>query len=247
VNLKKNQHYAVIDNIFYTFISRNLIHIMINIAIADDQKLFRKGMVALINSFDGMSIIFEAGNGRELLDSCANSSIKPDIILLDLSMPEMNGLDALRILKQEHPNISIIILSSHEAENFILATIQAGANGYLAKNAEPEEVEQAIREVHKNDFYFTMPMLEIMRKGLTKKIQPTSFDSENHLTMREKEILKLICKQFNSSEIAEQLFLSSRTVEGHRNNLLLKTGSRNTAGLVLYALKYKLLDIDLTD
>jgi DNA-binding NarL/FixJ family response regulator len=217
----------------------------INIAIADDQKLFRKGMAALINSFDDMAIVFEAENGKQLLQLCGEAMQKPDIILLDLSMPEMNGLEALKILKEDHPKIKVVILSSHEVENFILATIQAGANGYLAKNAEPEEVELAISEVYKNDFYFTMPMLAIMRKGLVKKASLVSLDNENNLTAREKEVLKLICKQFNSHEIAEKLFLSNRTVEGHRNNLLLKTGSRNTAGLVLFALKHKLLDLEL--
>lgn len=217
----------------------------INIAIADDQKLFRKGMIALISSFENMEMIFEAGNGKELIEQCRTAVEKPDIILLDLSMPEMNGLDALKILKVEFPSIRAIILTIHEVENFILATIQAGANGYLAKNAEPEEVELAIREVFKNDFYFTVPMLEIMRKGLTKKAQPISLDHER-LTNREKEVLQLICKQFSSHEIAEKLFLSHRTVEGHRNNLLAKTGSRNTAGLVLFALKHQLLDIDLS-
>ncbi|RZL48335.1 MAG: response regulator transcription factor [Pedobacter sp.] len=215
----------------------------INIAIADDQKLFRKGMVALVGTFDGMSLIFEAGNGIELLELCEHSEIKPDVILLDLSMPEMNGLDALKILKEKHVAIKVIVLTINEAENFILATIQAGANGYLAKNAEPEEVELAIREVFKNDFYFTLPMLEIMRKGLVKKLQPLAFEKEDHLTPREKEVLQLICKQFSSIEIAEKLFLSNRTVEGHRNNLLQKTSSRNTAGLVLYALKNKLIDL----
>ena len=213
----------------------------IHIAIADDQKLFRKGMAALISSFENMVLIFEAGDGKELLQLCDEAMVKPDVILLDLSMPEMNGLDALKLLKVKHPAVRAIILSIHEVENFILATIQAGANGYLAKNAEPEEVELAIREVFKNDFYFTLPMLEIMRKGLTKKAQPISL-AEDHLTPREKEVLQLICKQFSSHEIAEQLFLSHRTVEGHRNNLLTKTGSRNTAGLVLYALKHKFLD-----
>ncbi len=217
----------------------------INIAIADDQKLFRKGMAALVNSFDDMTVVFEAENGRELLELCGEHEQKPTIILLDLSMPEMNGLEALKVLKEDFPEIKVIILSSHEVENFILATIQAGANGYLAKNAEPEEVEMAIREVVKNDFYFTMPMLAIMRKGLVKKAPIVSLDNEDNLTAREKEVLKLICKQFNSHEIAEKLFLSNRTVEGHRNNLLIKTGSRNTAGLVLYALKHKLLDLEL--
>lgn len=218
---------------------------MINIAIADDQKLFRKGMGALIGSFENMQLVFEAGNGKELIALCREAQPKPDVVLLDLSMPEMNGLEALKVLKVEFPTIRAIILTIHEVENFILATIQAGANGYLAKNAEPEEVEVAIREVFKNDFYFTVPMLEIMRKGLTKKTQPALLDHER-LTNREKEVLQLICKQFSSQEIAEKLFLSHRTVEGHRNNLLAKTGSRNTAGLVLFALKHQLLDIDLS-
>ena len=216
----------------------------IKIAIADDQKLFRKGITALIKSFEHMEVVFEAENGLELLSLCENFENTPDIILLDLSMPEMNGLDALKVLKEKYPLISIIILTSHELESFILATIQAGANGYLAKNAEPEEVEKAIREVYKNDFYFTLPMLEIMRKGLVKKTNLIKLNEQDHLTNREKEVLSLICEQLNSSEIAEKLFLSARTVEGHRNNLLLKTKSRNTAGLVLYALKHKLFDLD---
>ncbi|MFN0257580.1 response regulator [Pedobacter ureilyticus] len=217
----------------------------INVAIADDQKLFRKGMIALVNSFENVKIIFEAENGKQLIDLVDSATEQPNIILLDLSMPEMNGLEALKIIKEKHPAIGVIILTIHEAEHHILATIQAGANGYLAKNAEPEEVEQAIREVAKNDFYFTMPMLEIMRKGLSKKPQAFSLDqNEDLLTPREKEVLQLICKQFSSIEIGEKLFLSNRTVEGHRNNLLTKTGSRNTAGLVLYALKHKLIEID---
>jgi DNA-binding NarL/FixJ family response regulator len=217
----------------------------INIAIADDQKLFRKGMISLVSSFENMKIVFEASNGQELLDLLEISKEKPTIILLDLSMPELNGLETLKILKEKYISIKVIILTSHEVERFILATIQAGANGYLAKNAEPEEVELAIREVFKNDFYFTLPMLEVMRKGLVKKNQSNSLIIENVLTDREKQILKLICKQLSSQEIANQLFLSNRTVEGHRNNLLLKTESRNTAGLVLYALKHQILDLDI--
>lgn len=214
----------------------------INVAIADDQKLFRKGMIALVNSFENVQIIFEAENGKELLENLKTSSEEINVILLDLSMPEMNGLEALKIIKETHPAIGVIILTIHEAEHHILSTIQAGANGYLAKNAEPEEVEKAIREVYKNDCYFTLPMLEIMRKGLTKKPQAAHLsEAEDLLTPREKEILQLICKQFSSVEIAKKLFLSNRTVEGHRNNLLNKTGSRNTAGLVLYALKHRLI------
>ncbi len=215
----------------------------IKVAIADDQTLFRKGIAALINSFEEMEVVFEAENGRELLDLCSNERVKPDVIILDLSMPVLNGLETLKILKEDYPAIRVVILTIHEAENFVLSTIQAGANGYLAKNAEPEEVELAIREVYKNDFHFTMAMLELMRTGLVKKTQNVVLENENKLTRRETEVLLLICKQFSSSEIAEKMFLSNRTIEGYRNNLLLKTGSRNTAGLVVYALKHKIIDL----
>lgn len=137
----------------------------INVAIADDQKLFRKGMIALVNSFDDMHIVFEAENGKQLVDRLATDEVKTDIILLDLSMPEMNGLEALKIIKETHAGIGVVILTIHEAENHILATIQAGANGYLAKNAEPEEVEKAIREVYKNDFYLPFPCWRLCEKG----------------------------------------------------------------------------------
>ena len=216
----------------------------IKVAIADDQKLFRKGMAALIGSFEHIDLLFEAENGRELLDLCKSEMIKPDVIILDLSMPVLNGLETLKILKEDFPSIRVIILTIHEAENFVLSTIQAGANGYLAKNAEPEEVEIAIREVFKNDFHFTMAMLQLMRTGLVKKTQSIVLENENKLTKREQEVLILICKQYSSAEIAEKMFLSNRTVEGHRNNLLLKTGSRNTAGLVVYALKHKIIDLN---
>ena len=216
----------------------------IKVAIVDDQKLFRKGMAALISSFEQMDLLFEAENGQELLDLCKNETIKPDVIILDLSMPVLNGLETLKILKEDFPSIRVIILTIHEAENFVLSTIQAGANGYLAKNAEPEEVELAIREVFKNDFHFTMAMLQLMRTGLVKKTQSIVLENENKLTKREQEVLILICKQLSSAEIAEKMFLSHRTIEGHRNNLLLKTGSRNTAGLVVYALKHKIIDLN---
>ena len=216
----------------------------IKVAIADDQKLFRKGMAALISSFEHMDLLFEAENGRELLDFCTSEPVKPDVIVLDLSMPILNGLETLKILKQDFQSIRVIILTIHEAENFVLSTIQAGANGYLAKNAEPEEVEIAIREVFKNDFYFTMAMLQLMRKGLVNKTRSIVLENENKLTKREQEVLILICKQHSSAEIAEKMFLSNRTVEGHRNNLLLKTGSRNTAGLVVYALKHRIIDLN---
>ena len=192
----------------------------IKVAIADDQKLFRKGMAALISSFENMQLLFEAENGRELLDLCIHEAVKPDVIILDLSMPVLNGLETLKILKEDFPSIKVVILTIHEAENFVLSTIQAGANGYLAKNAEPEEVELAIREVYKNDFHFTMAMLQLMRTGLVKKTQSIVLENENKLTKREHEVLMLICKQFSSGEIAEKMFLSHRTVEGHRNNLL---------------------------
>ncbi|MCY1533011.1 Oxygen regulatory protein NreC [compost metagenome] len=139
--------------------------------------------------------------------------------------------------------MGVIILTIYEAENYVLSTIEAGANGYLAKNAEPVAVELAIREVYKNGFHFAGDLLLLMRSGLVKKNSSRLLEDEKKLTKREKEVLILICKQLNSTEIAEKMFLSHRTVEGHRNSLLIKTGSRNTAGLVVYALQHKIIDL----
>ena len=216
----------------------------IKVAITDDQVLFRRGIASIINTFEGISIVLEADNGRMLLDTLQTLESLPDVVLLDLSMPELNGIETTKILHVSYPSIKIIILSVYGEDRFVTHLMELGVNAYLFKNVEPEEVERAIRTVMDKDFYFNEAFLNAMKNRLTNKRQKILLTDNipSTLTAREIEVLKLICKQNTAQEIAEQLFISVRTVDGHRNNLLEKTGVRNSAGLVLFAIKHRLID-----
>lgn len=215
---------------------------LINIALAEDQALFRECLASNIRNFANMNVIIEAANGKELLDKIANSAIKPDIVLMDLDMPVMNGIETMQHLREGLPEVKIIILSVHGEEEFVARMVQKGINGYLVKNADLEEVRKAIETAYTKGFYFNDIVVRILQSGaLQKKQKSKGFDISMSLTSREKEILDLICNEFTNSEIAEKLFLSVRTIDGHRNNLLEKTGARNTAGLVAFALRHNLV------
>ncbi|MBB3836856.1 DNA-binding NarL/FixJ family response regulator [Runella defluvii] len=216
----------------------------IRVAITDDQVLFRRGMASIINTFENISIVLEADNGRILLDSLQNFEPIPDVVLLDLSMPELNGIETTKLLHVHYPSIKIIILSVYGEDRFVTHLMELGVNAYLFKNVEPEEVERAIRTVIDKDFYFNEAFLNAMKNRLTNKRQKITLTDNipSTLTSREMEVLSLICKQRTAQEIADQLFISVRTVDGHRNNLLEKTGARNSAGLVLFAIKHRLID-----
>lgn len=216
----------------------------INVAIADDQILFRRGMVSIVNAFENIQISIEAGTGKELLEAIEVAETKPDVILLDLSMPELNGVETTKVLHQKYPNVKIIILSVYSEDRFVTHLMELGVNGYLFKNVEPAEVEKAIWAVVEKDFYFNEAFLAAMKNRMTGK-KPRLLiqdDIPSTLTQRELDVLDLICKQMTAQEIADKLFISVRTVDGHRNNLLEKTGMRNTAGLVVFSIKNNLLD-----
>ena len=216
----------------------------ITIAIADDQMLFRRGMAAIINSFEGMTVVCETDNGRKLLTFLETTTQKTDVILMDLSMPELNGIDTMKIIHEKYPDQKVIILSIHNEEKFVIHLIELGANAYLFKNAEPEDVENAIRGVVEKGFYFSESlMLTFQRRLNNKKTHVSVHDNiPITLTVREIDVLNQICQELTAQEIAEKLFISVRTVDGHRNNLLEKTGARNTAGLVIFAIKNNLVD-----
>ncbi|GAB3881914.1 response regulator transcription factor [Spirosoma agri] len=216
----------------------------INIAIADDQVLFRKGMLSIVNGFEGMQVTLEADNGRVLLDALETASPFPDVVLLDLSMPELNGVEVTKRLNSMYPALKIIILSVYGEDRFVIHMIDLGVNGFLFKNVEPSEVERAIHTVVEKEFYVNDVFLTAMKNRLSikKPRQLLNVDLASSLTAREVEILNLICRQLTAQEIADQLNISTRTVDGHRNHLLEKTGARNTAGLVIFAVKNHLLD-----
>ncbi len=217
---------------------------MINVAIADDQMLFRKGMMAIVDGFHGIQIMLEADNGRALLDALQTADPQPNVVLLDLSMPELNGVETTKQIHKLYPNLKIIILSVYGEDRFVTHLMDLGVNAYLFKNVEPVEVERAIRDVVEKEFYFNEAFLTAMKNRMLVR-KPRRLLTEalpTTLTARETEVLDLICKQRTAPEIADQLCLSIRTVDGHRANLLEKTGARNTAGLVIFAIKNGLLD-----
>ncbi|PWK18065.1 DNA-binding NarL/FixJ family response regulator [Arcicella aurantiaca] len=217
---------------------------MITIAIADDQMLFRKGMAAIINGFENMAVTCEADNGRKLLGFLETATQRPDAILMDLSMPDLNGIDTMKIIHEQYPDQKVIILSIHNEEKFVVHLIELGASAYLFKNSEPEDVEKAIRGVIEKGFYFSEDTLNTFHKRLSNKKTHVSVHDNIPiiLSTREVEVLNLICQELTAQEIAEKLFISVRTVDGHRNNLLEKTGARNTAGLVIFAIKNNLVN-----
>ena len=216
---------------------------MIHIAFVDDHLLFREGIKAIFQEEKDMEIIIEASNGEEFLNALRNSVVKPSIVLLDIRMPNLDGYETAKIVLEEYPAMKIIILTMHEEERHIIKMIELGVNGYLMKNASPDEVIECIKCVREYDYYFNNKITKIMRKVMMYKGKRTAVNSMYDLSEREIEVLALICKEFTAKEIGEQLFISFRTVEGHRKKLLAKLKVRNTAGLVVFALKNEIVRI----
>ena len=219
----------------------------IKVALADDQQLFRHGLAKLIKAVPDFSLVIEAENGKDFLEQLQASPILPDIALIDMHMPEMNGVELNDVLQKKYPYIRVIVLSVYDQERFINKMIQSGACGYLTKNCETEELINAINTTYKTGFYFNNDTLHAMRR--VSNYKESDIRSLNNipveLSNRELEVLQLICKELTNAEIGQQLFISPRTVEGHRNNLLAKAGCRNTAGLVIFAIKNELFQIGL--
>lgn len=209
----------------------------IKLIIADDEELFRKGMAQLVSDHSLINVVGEAANGQLLLNLLRAADQLPDIILLDLKMPEMDGVQATKIIKKEFPDIRIVVLTSHYTKVFIVNMVHIGASAFQRKDSSPASVIDCILEVHNKGYYFDHEIMKVLQKSFVsgEAIRKTQFN-DTPLSEREKEILQLICEQMKTSEIAEKLFISTRTVDGHRNNLLLKTESKNIAGLVLYAI-----------
>ena len=210
----------------------------IKLAIADDHLLFAKGLKAIFDTSDEFDLLFHVSNGVELLNKLAETDTQPDVILTDLKMPEMDGMEATKRVQETYPDIRVIVLTMHKDENYILHMIECGANGYLLKDVDSHDLEEAVKAVAERGFYFDAYISDVMRKGLIarNRRQPVT-GLKVSLTAREQEVLELICQELTAKEIGEKLFLSPRTVEGHWKSLLAKTGTRNVAGLVLFAVK----------
>lgn len=213
------------------------------VVIADDHQLFREGLKAIINTFKGIKVIGDVSNAEELLDFLKAS--RPDVILLDLSMPGTNGFDVLTYLKKTNYKAKALVISMFVGDNYISKAIECGASGYLHKNAAPAEIETAINSVVENGYYFNENINKALLQGWVKKknLDPVFQTNGEPLTDTEITVIKCICAEMTSSEIAEKVFLSKRTVEGIRQQLISKTGSKNVVGLVLYAAKNGIVKI----
>ena len=207
----------------------------IRILLADDHPMIRAGFKSMLDKNERFEIVGEAGNGRELI--ALASELNPDIILVDISMPVMSGLDALEELSKQAPGVRIIVLTMHEEREYILQALKSGAAGYLIKNIERFELERAILAVYDGGKYFSPIITNILAEAVSK---PETTDTAD-VTPREKEVLKLVATGNSTKQIADLLGISIRTVESHRINMLKKMKVNNTAGLIKKAFELKIL------
>jgi len=210
----------------------------IRIIIADDHQLFRNGLKILLNAFPEFEVVGEAANGAEFLKIIASANA--DIALMDINMPEMDGIEATRQGLKISPGISILALSMYGEEEYYYKMVDAGAKGFLLKDSDINEVKEAILTVNKGGSYFSQELLYYVIQKIKHRENETK---SANLSKREKEILQKICEGLSNQEIADSLFISKRTVDKHRANLLGKTSSKNTASLILFALRNKLIEI----
>lgn len=214
----------------------------IKVAIADDQAIFRQGLTNLVGGFERVEVLFSAENGRDLLERIPDN--RPDLVLVDFRMPELNGLDTAKIIRDKFSGIRVLILSMYDDQEFVETAIENGAHGYLSKDDEPEEIAKAIYSTIETGYYLndrTSKMLigKMVNAGTMK---PVFRNPNADFTKIELEILELICNELTTQEIADKLCKSKRTIESSRTLMMQKIGARNVVGLVMYAVKHKLVE-----
>lgn len=212
-----------------------------SVILVDDELLFKEGM-KMILGMNEIDIVDTASNGQELID-LLDKGVDADVILMDLSMPVLDGVDTLKVLKDRELRSKIIILSSYYNDNIIIQLLDEGASGFLAKNEDPKIVVETVLGVAEKGFHINDYILQLIRN---KRLLAKDKKSQHVLTPREEEIMLLICEQYTNQEIADKIHLSKRTVEGHRNRILDKTGAKNTVGLVIYAIEHNIYNVNIS-
>lgn len=212
----------------------------IRLIIADDHEIFRDGLALMLSKQENMTLVGQAGDGQALLQLAEET--QPDMVLTDIKMPIVDGITATRALLRLYPHLKIIALSMFEEENLIVDMLEAGAKGYLLKNADKQEILQAIITVLEgNIFYCKHTTAHLASLIVKSKFDPQKKDPAVLFTEREREIIRLICLQHTAQEIGDLLYISKRTVEGYRTRILEKMDVKNTAGVVIFALKHSLI------
>lgn len=209
----------------------------IKIILADDHSLIREGFKALLGQNKDFEIIGEAEDGKELIDQVGK--LDPDVLLVDITMPGLNGLEAVEKIHAINPSVKFIILSMHEEREYVLKAIRVGASGYLLKNVERKELEKAIKTVYEGGKYFSAFVVNILAESVAKP----EVEEFSDITPREKEVLELVARGYSTKQIADQLSISNRTVETHRVNMLKKFKASNSAELIKKAIELNLIKL----
>lgn len=212
----------------------------IRVALVDDHQLVRDGLKSILSSIGDVEVVGEASDGHAAIKLCASLGV--DVVIMDIAMSGLNGLDATKRITEKHPQINVLILSMYDSEEYIARAMQHGARGYLLKNAQPQEFEDAIRKVASGAVYLSPEIGEQMRRHLINK--RSQGDSLEMLSTRQREILQAIAEGKSTKDIAELLSISPKTVETHRGHLMQKLDIHDIAGLVRYAIKHGLVAID---
>ena len=217
----------------------------IKVLLTEDHTIVRKGLRSLLDEEIGIKVVGEAEDGREAMRRA--EALQPDVVLMDIAMPGLNGLEATRQLKKRFPEMKIIILTVHANEEYVLETLRAGASGYLVKKAAPDELISAIRAVYKGDSFLSPSISRTVIDEYIRKVEKPSKRDETYekLTNREKEVLQLIAEGYKTTEIADKLYISQKTVETHRANIMKKLEIRSTAKLTRYAMRKGIVSPDL--
>jgi two-component system invasion response regulator UvrY len=212
------------------------------VALADDHVLIRSAVAALINTFEDFCVVCQADNGLQLLQRIRSGSV-PDIVLLDIEMPELDGFETARLLRESYPAVKVLALSMYDNEQAIIHMLKNGARGYILKDAEPRQLKEALTMLRNKDYYYS----DLVTGTLIHSMADTHTDHSpvgpEQLNERESTFLKYACTELSYKQIADRMSLSPRTVDGYRDHLFLKLHVKSRVGLVLYAIKHQVVEI----
>ncbi len=217
----------------------------IRVFVADDHNIVRRGLISILSLMEDVEVVGEAEDGRTAVEEVLN--VVPDLVLMDVSMPNLNGMEATRRIKNRKPEIRVLVLSAHDNEAYVLESLRSGANGYILKNTSADDLHAAIRVVNSGQAFFSPGISKILAEDYVRRVTDPS-NTETipppngpRLTNREREILQLIAEGLSHQQISDQLHISIRTVDTHRNNIIQKLDIHDAAGLVTYAIKNGIL------
>jgi DNA-binding NarL/FixJ family response regulator len=207
----------------------------INLCVVDDHNLFREALISLLVSFKRIGTIVDAANGQACLDLIKKSHTRPDLVLLDLDMPVLNGVETAEILRQKYPDIKIIILTMHDNSKYMMHMIEMGVHSFMLKDCGADELERAINSVMDKDYYHNDLMVAMMRRSVKIKSERPSFNKLVELTDREREIFMLMCSELSLKDIGAKLSVAEKTIYAHKANIMQKLNLKNTVSMIKYA------------